>query len=99
MLTKRPLRQRIRCRLVKPSAVASSSEKCARRSLVEPSDRQASTKLLDLRKERKISPKLFSLLVLTLKIQVLVSWVGSCGLEVTIKFKDLAKVKDRIMEQ
>ena len=32
-------------RSVKPSAVASSSEKCARRSLVEPSDRQACIKL------------------------------------------------------
>ena len=43
MLTKRPLRQHIRCRLVKPSAVASSSEKCARRSRVGPSDRQVGT--------------------------------------------------------
>ena len=32
-------------RSVKQSAVASSSEKCGRRSLVEPSDRQARTKL------------------------------------------------------
>ena len=43
MLTKRPMRQHLHCRLVKPSAVASSSEKCARRSRVGPSDRQVGT--------------------------------------------------------
>ena len=43
MLTKRPVRQHLHCRLVKPSAVASSSEKCARRSRVGPSDRQVGT--------------------------------------------------------